>query len=1054
MRRPVPATDGNRSATIVPTLLLTLGCSAFAALMAYGADPSWWNSRGAVHTEQVVTNNGVVTTNYVPNNYAVVTQGQLKQFTARAVDELNADLTNNGGAGSALSNVVYGWQQDYATNGYATNTANPARPYKPSDYTAINVGQLKYIAGLVYGQLANAGYTGLYPSWIQQNSATDNTVANLGQLKEVFDFDLTASPNAVQDLTATAGVDAINLSWTLPPVNNATSLTVQESTDGGMTWTNVATLDAASTFYAVADSDSTTFANAATPRATSKFYSLADSDSTTGLIFQVVSTNANASSGNNSTATSSPSAPTSPLPPQQYAVIDLGTNVAPLKVTDSSYVLERSQSPTDTNPQDRIQYGYSVWSGLNSSNPTVLQPLNSANLHPNGTTTFLGYVATDIGEDGTVVGLETAYSADTWITPGTYPSANGNIPNLAVWSPGAAQPALTAPYVAVSTSPYSNSTHYLSSSLYWDGLSGEQSGLGNTGLNHNSYPYLSSSHIWSTQVTYDQVSPVLLLIDGFSASKSAPATQTELGTIAGGVANTNILTGYDIFPLAANNSDQSLMEKDSGYTNMPSAGSPSYPEWLQPSVTYLLGTNVATAANLPVGFTPQGGRGTLSNVNALGHSNVLGSNSTLNTTTVFYSYSTSPYFYNSPTQYLLWDGTVQIVLPQSPGSTSPVIYPVGVNGLTQVTTTGSTTQTNAATQVIGTDGTNGYVWQLKPPSTNAPSFAYPQKLDLLVAGYTTNNTPPWSQAIPSSINDSGAIVGTATYSGTNTAIAQGSHGVLLLPCQYSLLNGNQSGTDGLNFDGTRPTTISATATDNTTTVADIGNTPANGGGGNDGLDILGNDVPFGQGRPDNPGNAYAYSLMVVAKVSPATATSISYSWNRVFEDRGVTIIKTLNTSTNTYYWEVKSVNSANNPTGFPTPYPDTDGGSHQTTTPSAKSILYSYDDPAMNFAFFNACGVGDYAYEECNYTYTLTITMGSATATRVINVGNVITAQRAGTGIGASNWTGKGNVVSTTSIPDCQMPNDSTHVAIIRSIVGGSLPIVIDSHANDPNPNP
>jgi hypothetical protein len=268
------------------------------------------------------------------------------------------------------------------------------------------------------------------------------------------------------------------------------------------------------------------------------------------------------------------------------------------------------------------------------------------------------------------------------------------------------------------------------------------------------------------------------------------------------------------------------------------------------------------------------------------------------------------------------------------------------------------------------------------------------------------------------------------------------------------LNGNQSGTDGLNFDGTRPTTISATATDNTTTVADIGNTPANGGGGNDGLDILGNDVPFGQGRPDNPGNAYAYSLMVVAKVSPATATSISYSWNRVFEDRGVTIIKTLNTSTNTYYWEVKSVNSANNPTGFPTPYPDTDGGSHQTTTPSAKSILYSYDDPAMNFAFFNACGVGDYAYEECNYTYTLTITMGSATATRVINVGNVITAQRAGTGIGASNWTGKGNVVSTTSIPDCQMPNDSTHVAIIRSIVGGSLPIVIDSHANDPNPNP
>jgi len=31
------------------------------------------------------------------------------------------------------------------------------------------------------------------------------------------------------------------------------------------------------------------------------------------------------------------------------------------------------------------------------------------------------------------------------------------------------------------------------------------------------------------------------------------------------------------------------------------------------------------------------------------------------------------------------------------------------------------------------------------------------------------------------INDSGAIVGTATYSGTNTAIAAGSHGVMLVP---------------------------------------------------------------------------------------------------------------------------------------------------------------------------------------------------------------------------------------------------------------------------------
>lgn len=40
------------------------------------------------------------------------------------------------------------------------------------------------------------------------------------------------------------------------------------------------------------------------------------------------------------------------------------------------------------------------------------------------------------------------------------------------------------------------------------------------------------------------------------------------------------------------------------------------------------------------------------------------------------------------------------------------------------------------------------------------------------------------------INDSGAIVGTATYSGTNTAIAAGSHGIMLCPCDIVSDPGN------------------------------------------------------------------------------------------------------------------------------------------------------------------------------------------------------------------------------------------------------------------------
>ncbi|HEV3272244.1 MAG TPA: hypothetical protein VGZ93_08705, partial [Candidatus Methylacidiphilales bacterium] len=157
------------SATITQTLGLILVLSGLVVVTSFAADPSWWSTPGpgstpsAVMAEQVVTNDGVVTTNYVPDPYAAVTQGQLKQFTARAVTYLNGTLP--GGAGTNLNTMVSNWAEDYATNGYATNTANPTMPYKPSDLQAENVGQLKYVGSLVYTQLAGAGYTGLYPSW-------------------------------------------------------------------------------------------------------------------------------------------------------------------------------------------------------------------------------------------------------------------------------------------------------------------------------------------------------------------------------------------------------------------------------------------------------------------------------------------------------------------------------------------------------------------------------------------------------------------------------------------------------------------------------------------------------------------------------------------------------------------------------------------------------------------------------------------------------------------------------------------------------------------------
>lgn len=151
------------------------------------AAPSWWNTRGAVAA------------NGTPSPNAVVNQGQLKQFTVKAVQELNDKLSSVGGAGVPLNNLVSGWQQDYATNHYSTDPNNPARPYKPADFDAVTVGQLKYIAGLINQRLQAVGYLPALPPWLRTNSQTDSSLAVLGQLKTVFNFDLAPNSDGLPD---------------------------------------------------------------------------------------------------------------------------------------------------------------------------------------------------------------------------------------------------------------------------------------------------------------------------------------------------------------------------------------------------------------------------------------------------------------------------------------------------------------------------------------------------------------------------------------------------------------------------------------------------------------------------------------------------------------------------------------------------------------------------------------------------------------------------------------------------------------------------------------
>ena len=98
----------------------------------------------------------------------------------------------------------------------------------------------------------------------------------------------------------------------------------------------------------------------------------------------------------------------------------------------------------------------------------------------------------------------------------------------------------------------------------------------------------------------------------------------------------------------------------------------------------------------------------------------------------------------------------------------------------------------------------------------------------------------------------------------------------LLPERFRLINGdtNTADIDGKDFNHDRPTTISETSNYVTPALvsAATGHSPPIGGG-NDGLDVIGVDVPLGQGRPDHQGQCDTISLMMLAKVNGDTNTA-------------------------------------------------------------------------------------------------------------------------------------------------------------------------------------
>ena len=146
-------------------LLLALVC--LLPLFALAAPPSWWTDRQ------------VLDSNATKNDYGPANQGQLKSIATKAYEELQAKLpasTWNSPQGQALSTLINSWNVAQGGN-----------------YALVNQGQLKAVAKTFYDVLIQAGYASAYP-WTDTTADDANYApANIGQVKNVFAFDLGSS---------------------------------------------------------------------------------------------------------------------------------------------------------------------------------------------------------------------------------------------------------------------------------------------------------------------------------------------------------------------------------------------------------------------------------------------------------------------------------------------------------------------------------------------------------------------------------------------------------------------------------------------------------------------------------------------------------------------------------------------------------------------------------------------------------------------------------------------------------------------------------------------
>jgi len=132
-----------------------------SALILQAVPPAWWTA-----PDTSIIEGGTTVNNYAPANH-----GQLKHVAQQASEYLDATLFQVGGAGTSIDNMVA--------------TFSPTNNFSP-----INLGQLKAVAKPFYDRLGAVGLTISYPWTTITTDDLNYAPANIGQLKNVFSFDI------------------------------------------------------------------------------------------------------------------------------------------------------------------------------------------------------------------------------------------------------------------------------------------------------------------------------------------------------------------------------------------------------------------------------------------------------------------------------------------------------------------------------------------------------------------------------------------------------------------------------------------------------------------------------------------------------------------------------------------------------------------------------------------------------------------------------------------------------------------------------------------------